>query len=182
MPGRVRGLCIHIIRVRSGARAITPLRARQVPGSRAAVKPGWQGPGRAVQVETTTRAKAGRNPVAGRGGGGGDRRPWARPRTCDSDHHRPGPGRGATAGQRAGNSGKPLWAAVRAAVGTNPGIWVLTPIFHLFRLSDFPTFSDFCLGAACRVRESCAHMVLKQCSVEIQSVRTVRVPWHLSAS
>lgn len=60
-----------------------------------------------VQVATTSRAKAGRHPVAGRGGGGGGRRPWARPRTSDSDHHRPGPGRRATAGQRAGSQAIP---------------------------------------------------------------------------
>ena len=64
--------------------------------------------------------------------------------------------------------------AVRIDMGMVQHFGALTPIFNLFRLSDFPTFSDFCLGAACRVRESCSHMALKQCSVEIQSVRTVR--------
>ena len=95
-PGPIRGPSYHPTTRAGKSRAVGP---RSSPAGRD------RSP--AVQVETTTRAKAGRHPVAGRGGGGGDRRPWACPRRGDSDHHRPGPGRRATAGQRAGNQANP---------------------------------------------------------------------------
>ena len=106
--GGVCGLCTHISAGPDQGPELPPHYARgrsRAAGPRAS--PAGRDWSPAVQVETTTRAKAGRHPVAGRGGGGGDRRPWVRPRTSDSDHHRPGPGRRATAGQRAGSQAIP---------------------------------------------------------------------------
>ena len=122
MPGRVRGLCIHIIRARSGARSTTPLRAREVPGSRAAVKPGWLGlePGRSSGDHHPGEGRAAPGRWTGRWRRGPPALGASPNKRLGSSQARSGSrGHGWTEGRKSGN---PLWAAVRAAVGPNPGI------------------------------------------------------------
>ncbi len=72
---------------------------------------------------------------------------------------------------------KRFWTIIRYLTAQS----ALAAIFHLSRFFPFSHFPDFCLGAAFRVRKSCAHMVLWRslCKSRLGVNRPCAVPWRL---